>query len=155
VPDTNSTTTTSSQLRALADLIDAHPNLPEAYISSYSTDRVDVHWYLHIHELVQDLPAQKAAAALIIRIIGGHWDKTERSDDAFEFTQNRDGLLLEVVVNRAAVCERVVVGTHEVTVPATPAMPARPAEAERTTTVEDITWVCSSLLADAPDQVPA
>jgi hypothetical protein len=151
--DTDSTTTTSSQLRALADLIDAHPNLPEAYISSGS-DCVVVHWYLHIHELHQDLPAQKAAAAHIIRILGGKWDKAERSDDVFEFTQNRDGLLLEVVVARAAVCERVVVGTHEETVPATPARPAAGALPERTETVEDIKWVCSSLLADA-DEVPA
>jgi hypothetical protein len=135
-------------LRAVADLIDAHPDLPQPYINAYSQGGVvEAHWYLHIW--ADDLTEQKATAAAIVSTIGGHWDKNERTyDDGLEFTQTRDGLSLEVVVNRAAVCERVVVGTHEVTVPATPKIPARPATGERVETVEDVQWVCSSLLAE-------
>lgn len=144
---TDTTTTISTQLRALADLIDAHPDLPAPYATAYSTGHVDAHWYLHLHELEKYLPAQKAAAAAIVRDLGGQWDKEESGND-FRFTQKREGLTLEVVVNRAAVCERVVTGTHEVTVPATPARSALPAQPAHTTTVEDVQWVCSSLLAE-------
>ncbi|HEY8664437.1 MAG TPA: hypothetical protein VIL68_12555, partial [Propionibacteriaceae bacterium] len=72
-------------------------------------------------------------------------DKSEGGDD-FRLTQvNPGGVSFHVVVHRAAVCERVVTGTHEVTMTATA---ARPAEPERVETVEDVTWVCSSLLAE-------
>lgn len=149
---TETITTTSDQLRALADLIDAHPDLPAPYITAYSNGGgVHAKWYLHLHGL--DLPGQKTTAAQIVRILGGQWDKAE-DGDRFNFASFRHGLSLEVVVNRAAVCERVVTGTHEVTVPATPAQPAQDALPERTEQVENVTWVCSSLLADA-EQVPA
>ena len=148
--DTDTRTNYAASLRAVADLIDVHPDLPEPYVTAYSSGNIEAHWYLHINDLEKDMPGQKAAAAQIVSTLGGKWDKREAlfNDTRSEFTQRRDGLFLEVVVNRAAVCERVVTGSHTVTVPATPAMPARPAEAERTKTVEDFTWVCSSLLAD-------
>jgi hypothetical protein len=139
-------------LRAIADLIDAHPDLPQPYISAHSSSNtVEAKWYLHIW--ADDLTEQKATAAAIVSTLGGRWDKNERTyDDGLEFVQIRDGLSLEVVVNRAAVCERVVVGTHEVTVPAAPEVAARPSTAERVETVEDVQWICSSLLAES---VPA
>ena len=144
--DTDRTASTATRLRLLADMIEGHPDLPLPYISAYSSGTVDVAWYLHINE-THDLAAQKTTAAAIVSSLGGQWDKRE-SGDEFKFTQHSDGIALEVTVARAAVCERVVVGTHEVTVPATPKIPARPATAERTTTVEDVKWVCSSLLAE-------
>lgn len=147
---TDTLTSTSVRLRAIADLIDAHPNLPVPYITAHSSGNVAASWYLHINALEKDLPGQKATAASIVRILGGQWDKREHNDDVFILTQVRDGIMLQVQVNRAAVCERVVTGTHEVTVPATPARPAMEAKPERTEQVEDVTWVCSSLLADEP-----
>lgn len=145
--DTHTRTNYTAGLRQLADLIDAHPDLPQPYINAHSSGSVvEAHWYLHIWS--DDLTEQKTTAAAIVSTLGGHWDKNERTyDDGLEFTQTRDGLSLEVVVNRAAVCERVVTGSHEVTVPATPAIPARSATAERVETIEDVQWVCSSLLA--------
>jgi hypothetical protein len=135
-------------LRAIADLIDAHPDLPQPYINAHSSSNVvEAHWYLHIW--ADDLTEQKATAAAIVSTLGGHWDKNERTyDDGLEFIQIRDGLSLDVVVNRAAVCERIVTGSHEVTLPATPAVAAQPATVERVETVEDVQWVCSSLLAE-------
>jgi hypothetical protein len=145
---TDTLTTTSVKLRALADLIDAHPDLPSPCITSFTSGAMEASWYLHVHGM--DLTSQKATATRIVRILGGQWDKRERSDDVFMLTQVRDGITLDVQVNRAAVCKRVVTGTHEVTVPSTPARPAMEAEPERTEQVEDVTWVCSSLLADEP-----
>lgn len=143
---------TAAKLRKFADLLDAHPDLPAPYISIMSSGSADAHWYLHING--HDLDEQKSVAAQIVRTLGGTWAKNDRFyDDALEFSQDRDGMLLEVVVNRAAVCERVVTGTHDVIVPAGPARPATPATPERVEVVEDVTWVCSSLLADEP--VPA
>jgi len=142
---TTTTATVSENLRVLADLIEAHPDLPLPYVTAYSSGQTEAAWYLHILDLQGDLPEQKAVAARIVSTLGGKWAKHE-DGDCFRFTQRRwDGLVLQVTVNRAAVCERVVTGTHEVTMPATD---ARPAEPERVETVEDVTWVCSSLLAE-------
>jgi len=139
------TATVSEKLRTIADLIDAHPDLPLPYVTAFSTGTTAAAWYLHIGDFNADLPGQKAAAALIVSTLGGKWAKSEGGED-FRLTQKRDtGLSLEVVVHRAAVCERVVTGSHEVTVPA---MPARDAAPERVETVEDVTWRCSSLLAE-------
>jgi len=147
--DTETITSTSTKLRVLADLIDAHPDLPQPYTTAYSSGEVEARWYLHINDLQDDLPGQKTTAAQIVSTLGGKWDKRESPFDStrYEFSQSRDGLSLEVTVNRAAMCERVVVGSHEVTVPATPAIPKQAARPERTETVEDVTWICSSLLS--------
>ena len=140
----STTATVSENLRVLADMIEAHPDLPLPFISAYSTGNIDAAWYLHIHDLAENLPEQKAVAARIVSTLGGKWDKVQGED--FRFTQKRaEKLSLEVVVNRAAVCERVVTGSHEVTMPATPARRAEPGRVE---TVEDVTWICSSLLAE-------
>lgn len=146
--DTDTRTAYTQGLRQLADLVDAHPDLPQPYTTAYSTGDVQACWFLHLHGLKEDLSGQKAAAAQIVKVLGGQWDKAERSDDVFILTQSRDGIRLSVQVNRAAVCERVVTGSREVTVPATPAIPKQAARPERTETVEDVTWVCSSLLAE-------
>ena len=144
---TATTTTVSENLRVLADLIEAHPELPPPYVTAYgSSAEVEANWYLHINGFAGGLPGEKAAAALIVSTLGGKWDKSEGGDD-FRLTQvNPGGVSFHVVVHRAAVCERVVTGSHEVTMPATDAMPARPAEPGHVETVEDFTWVCSSLL---------
>jgi hypothetical protein len=142
---TNTTTTTSARLRILADLIEAHPDLPPPYISACSSgSSVDADWFLHTRGL--ELADQKATAARVVSILGGQWDKTE-DGDRFSFTQTRGGIIMRVWVARDAVCERVVTGSHEVTVPATPAKSAVPAQPAVTHQVEDVKWVCSSLLA--------
>ena len=148
---TDTRTAYTAGLRAVADLIDAHPDLPEPYTSIYSSGNIDVQWYLHIQNL--NLAEQKTAAAKIVSDLGGKWDKRELVEGRLDFEQTlANGVHLTLTVARDAVCERVVIGTHEVTVPATPARPATEAEPERTTTVEDVKWFCGSLLAES---VPA
>lgn len=141
------TQTVSQNLRVVADLIEAHPDLPHPYITAYVVDdQVEAKWYLHIDADIRgDLAAQKAAAVRLVTTLGGKWDKGER-DDVYALDQVRGGVKLHIEVNRAAVCERVVTGTREVTVPAKPASRAEP---ERVETVEDVKWICSSLLAEA------
>jgi hypothetical protein len=134
-------------LRAVADLIDAHPGLPEPYTSFYGSGNIDVQWYLQIQN--QDFTWQKATAAKIVSDIGGKWNKRDLVEGRLDFEQTLDnGVHLTLTVSRDAVCERVVIGTHEVTIPETPAMPACDATPEHVKTVEDVKWVCSPLLAE-------
>jgi hypothetical protein len=135
--DTPSTITAA--LREAADLLDQRPQLPQPYITNSYSGRVNLAWYLHID--TSNHPKQKALAALIVKTLGGKWDKGEREKD-FDFYQSRDLLDLHIQVDRPAVCERVVVGTETRTVPAVEAQP------ERTETVEKVEWRCQPLLAD-------
>lgn len=131
--------------RAVADFIEAHPGIPTPYTSVYDhqPERADLRWYLHINDK-GDEAFQRDAAKAIVRAVGGKWDK-EFNDDEARFTQVRDGLYMLVVVRREAVCERRVVGTETVTLPATPAEPALP---ERTVEREVVEWDCSPVLGE-------
>lgn len=134
------TTALSTGLREAADLLDQHPDLPQTYITVGSWG-VTVSWQLTI-EYPDDLPAQKAELARIVRTIGGKWDKAQFGD-TFHFRRTYGLLKLDAYVDRPAVCERVVTGTTTVTIP------AKAAEPERTETVETVEWRCQPLLADA------
>lgn len=84
---------------------------------------------------------QKAATALLVRLIGGHWRKETYSDDRLYLDQTDDDRIhFSISVDRQAVCERVVTGTREVVVPAVEAAPAR------FETIEDFEWVCAPIL---------
>lgn len=131
--------TLTSNLRAIAELLDDVELPHEPYITNSVTGVVTAHWYL-MHDT--DEPGQKSAAAAIIRTVGGHWDKTDRYDGQIAWQQERDGVVFHVAVTREAVCERVVTGTKKITVPAVEAQP------ERVETVEDVEWRCMPLLAD-------
>ena len=135
----------SAALREAADLLDAHRDLPKAYVSTGSFGAT-IHWF--IESATDDAATQKATAAQIIRAVGGTWDKTPSDSGTFYFRQKRDPLRFVITVTRDAVCERVVTGTREVTytVPAQDAVPAQ----TFTEVVEDVEWVCAPLLADAP-----
>jgi hypothetical protein len=87
---------------------------------------------------------QRDAAQRILRAIGGKWAKNPW-DDRFDFKQPnyRPGVNLAVYTHRDQVCERRVVGTEEVTVPAVEAQP------ERTETREVVEWDCSPVLSEA------
>jgi len=150
--DTIATTLTAltGNLHLLADLLADNdlPFLP--YVSSSYDGTITAHWFVQNH--TDDLPEQKTMAAALVRALGGKWDKAEAlTEGDYTFTQTTQGVSLIVTVERAAVCRRVVVGTHEVTVPATPAQSAEP---ERVETVEDVTWECGSLLAENDDALP-
>lgn len=140
-----STTTSTRQtegLRAAADFIDAHPDLPKPYITAFtSKEHVELNYYLHINGF-GDLAEQKATAVAIVRAVGGTWEKEAWGDD-FRFAADLGPLRFDVRVKREAVCERIVTGTETITLPAVEAQP------ERTEEREVVEWRCEPLLAEA------
>lgn len=126
-------------LRALADLLEAKPDLP-------TPDTNDMYWHLfgYTGGSKLDLAAQKAEAARIVRLLGGTIDKYE-TGDLYRFKRHLHALKLEVIVDRPAVCERVVVSaevvTKQVPDPNAPLVEVRE-------TVEQVEWRCKPLLAD-------
>jgi hypothetical protein len=128
--------------RAVADFIDAHPDLPPPFVSVYDhrPDKADLRWYLNINDK-GDEAIQRALAVAIVRGVGGKWDK-DFSDNEARFEQTRAGMNMLVTVQREAVCERRVVGTESVTLPAVAAQP------ERTVERELVEWDCSPVLAE-------
>jgi hypothetical protein len=130
---------TATNLRAAADLLGAHPELVQPYVTTSTNGSVNLSWYLTIDH---DMSAQKDEAAAIVRAIDGPWDKSGDVEN-FRFSQRRGPLNIVVQVARPAVCDRIVTGTKTVTIP------AKPAEPERTVEVEDVEWECKPLLADS------
>lgn len=124
-------------LHEAADLVAAHPELPEPYITSNSRG-ADVFWFL---DLKHDQAAQRALVVAIRKALGGKWDKDPH--EKFNFKQKRGPLSLLIQVEREAVCERVVTGTETVTVPAVEAQP------ERTEEREVVEWVCDEPILKA------
>ena len=94
-------------LRALADLLEAHDELPLPYN--------DIHW--HFLSGRDD----KADLARFARLIGGALTKNTYGDDSspggayFELRGRVHGLTVSASAYRNQVCTRVVTGTREVT----------------------------------------
>ena len=133
--------TQSDALRQVADLLEAHPDLPLPYVTSSSSGAASVSWQLVIESIHGfDLAAQKAEATRIIRTLGGKWDKQDGYED-FYFKRSLGLLNLSITVKREAVCERVVTGTETVTIPAKAATPQQVVEQEI------VEWRCEPLLA--------
>lgn len=131
-------------LRALADLLEAHDDLPLPYEGA----AVPINWHF------LSGPNQRANLAAFVRTVGGSFDK-QTFDSYFGVTGSIEGLKVSGTAYRDVVCTRIVTGTREVTeqVPDPDALAAVP-----TTTVtrtEDVVdWVCEPLLADR-EQVTA
>jgi hypothetical protein len=135
-------------LRELADLLDKHDDLP---VPTHG----DIHWLLFSMGSAdtEHLAKQKATAATIVRRLGGAQKDAEKGD-LFDFTRTlggEHGLELQVTVDRDAVCERVVVATHEVTETIPDPTVSVPL-VEVTKTVEEVEWRCLPLLAGAEVQ---
>lgn len=128
------------KLRTAVDLIAAHPDLPTPCVFAYSgSDAVEVTW-----QLMNDLDAkddQRGVAQQILRAIGGKWDKNPWGN-RFDFEQDYHGVRLEIFTHRDQVCERVVIGTEQVTIPAIEAVPERVEEREL------VEWRCEPVLAE-------
>lgn len=124
-------------LRALADLLDASPDVPLPH--SGASDSFPIEWMLANDD------DQREMLAVIARFIPGPVRKDARSK-FFEINAKAGGVYLRAWANRDEVCVRRVVGTHEETkrVP-DPKAPL----VEVTETVEDVEWECGSILAPA------
>lgn len=133
----------SDTLRAVAEFIEQHPDLPVPLVTIYDhrPEEAELDWFLTINGRADDEADQKAKATAIVRGIGGKWDK-EPFGDTMSFRRKHDGLNLSVQVERAAVCERIVTGTETVTIAAVEA------QAERTEERELVEWRCEPLLAE-------
>lgn len=130
-------------LRALADLLDAHPEVPLPYHGSTAPLTI-------MHLSGAD---QRTKFLASVRAFPGH--KTKEARDAyFDVEVMLHGLSVQITANRDAVCERVVTGTRVLyrDVPDPEALAAVPTTTV-TETVEDVRWDCRPLLA--PESVPA
>ena len=127
-------------LRALADLIEQHDELP------LPTSKIE--WAVHYFG---DDDAQKTALATIARLLPGKVKKndpnsSEYNAEYFILKGTLHGLRVEAWANRSTVCTRVVTGTREVT-------KTVPVKTEDVTVVEDVVeWVCEPILAAAVSQ---
>lgn len=132
-------------LRALADILDQHPEIPLPYEGRLGT----ISWPVY------DGGAERLAAIARV-VIPGRREKDTSLDGYFKVIGKLHGLSLEVWSTRQLVCERIVTGTREVTreVPDPEALAAVPTVTV-TETVEDVTWECAPLLAGEAEAVPA
>ena len=116
-------------LRQLADLLERNESLILPY-SSYSAFNMFTHSKKELQDWAKAFP--------------GTLEK-EFSDIDIILKGALNGISIKIYGDREGVCERVVVGTREVKHPATPAYEAKP---ERIEIVEEVEWICGSLLAD-------
>jgi len=132
-----------ASLRLLIDWLQAHPDVPQPY--HLLGDKL----YIYVHG--EDPRAAMAAMAAIARAMGNA-DKSIDGDH-FELRRRFGVITLVASARRDEVCERVVVGTREVTrrAPDPHALAALPVVTV-TEIVEDVQWVCppSLLNPDAP-----
>ena len=108
---TTNRASTPTRLRILADLIDAHPELPQPFISAFSSGSIDAQWYLH--HLGRTLTDQKAIASQVMSTLGGQWDQWDATNDGdlARFSQVRGGMVLIVTVARAALTDTTQVAS--------------------------------------------
>ena len=118
-------------LRALADALEADPDLPVPYIAGAS-------W--GVHGIAADkVPAEIARVSRLVPV--ARWDK-KVDDGYYRLNALLGALPVEVWGYRNEVCTRVVTGTRVVAEKV-------PTGFETVTkTVEDVEWVCSPLLAE-------
>lgn len=133
-------------LRLLADFLDANPDLPGSL--AYAFDSI------HVFPPGRDDVAAWARA--VLRAHGSVQKYQDSEKWAGLDVKFGEVVKLRVRIEREEVCERVVIGTREVTeeVPDPEAVAALPKVAV-TTTVEDVEWRCMPLLSGEPEAVPA
>ena len=130
-------------LRQLADILDAHPEVPlpcEGSNPTYSR--------LSFHFLYSDNVRADMAAAR--RALGVPTEKNDRVPGYFNLHGSLHGLHFSMTAYRKDVCERVVVATREVEVEeADPVAVASLPKVKRTVKIEDVEWKCAPLLEQA------
>jgi len=136
-------------LRALADLLDQHDEIPLPYHGT----GIGLSIGIHGRTSDEDTAARLATAARVL-MPGTRAKAVE--DDYYRVEGSLRGLKLQVWAMRDQVCERVVIGTHEVTrkVPDPVALAAVPTYVI-TETVEEVEWICSPITAPIAEAVSA
>jgi len=135
----NDRSTYINGLRALADLLEAKPDLPPP---SVGTDG-EISW--HISARSYDNVAE--TIAMIARLIPGRLEKNSSDDEYgsiyFELSGSLAGLPVKIWTFREDVCRKVVTGTREV-------QKQVPVGYETVTeTVDVFGWECEPILAKA------
>lgn len=130
-------------IRDLADWLEAHPEIPVPHSLTGASE--------YAYELIHAKHGEdeRSVVAAVARALPGKVEKRalDTADALFSLTGTLPGgVNIKVVADREAVCRRVVTGTREV-VEKVPAPDAPMIEVTRT--VEDVEWVCGSILADA------
>lgn len=129
-------------LRQLANILDAHPEVPLPYEGSgrMLSQRISFMFY--------GSDDHRTAMAEARRALGVPVEKDDSVNGYFKLTGSLCGLYFELSTSRESVCERIVVGTREVeTEEPDPAAVATLPKVKRTVTVEDVEWRCAPLLA--------
>ena len=125
-----------SGLRRLADLLEEH----EGLILPFDGDRSSpISIFTFSKKEMQDW------AVAFPGKLSKEYGKDDFNGMGLRLNGLLDGLHVKIYGSREGVCERIVTGTREVTVEATPAREAHP---ERIEIVEVVEWVCGSLLGD-------
>lgn len=127
-----------SGMRKYLDLLEAHPELDLPF------EGVQIE--LLVTPSRRKEPAEQAE--IFARLIPGRVDKQPSANGAYMYLlASIDGLKLRMILNRADVCERVVVGTREITTKAPdPAALAALPVVEQTVTEEIVEWRCLPIL---------
>lgn len=137
-------------LRALADILDAHPELPLPFEGTGPGCNA-----FSFHFLSTADPRAEMAAAR--RALGVAVEKNSSEADAtyYRLSGKLHGLHFELSAFRKDVCERVVVATREIEVeePDPAAVAALP-KVKRTEVIEDVKWKCHPIL-DVEQAEPA
>jgi hypothetical protein len=136
-------------LRQLADLLDAHPEVPLPYDGTLAPITIQ-----HLFPVNGGTVRDEFLAT--VRAFPGKREK-DPNDTYFDVDVQLAGLHISVTTYREQVCKRVVTGTREVTreVPDPDALAAVPTKTV-TETVEDVRWECRPLLAvDTTEAVSA
>lgn len=137
-------------LREIAEWLDAHPEVPLPNIDSTVTGKdrptltILIGWW--------NSKDQREDMATIGRAMGKFSKHARDGGERFYIYRVFGSVAVAVSADRDEVCERVVTGTHEVTeeVP-DPEILATVPKVTVTKVVEDVTWVCSPILAGAPE----
>lgn len=133
-------------LHQIADFLAEHPDVPLPHLGAYAegSNRPAMSIYVYGHD-----PRTKVAS--IVRAMTEPGTAVQKrvkdSTQSYQVWREFGGLVLLATASRDEVCERVVVGTREVTVeePDPEALAAVPTVSV-TKVVEDVEWVCAPLL---------
>jgi hypothetical protein len=126
-------------LRMLADVLEANPHLRLPYTGSDQGSPINVMPHGDERQELADWA----------RALPGKKQKKDR-DAYFDLNAALRGLHITVICHRDEVCERIVIGTHEVVEEKPdPALLAEIPLVTVTRTEEIVEWRCTSILAEA------